>query len=273
MRSLVGSGDSPDLSGDHGVWDSPRDRDSWAKLAAGARTMAAAALALYLLGDRALHFVAVYTKDVRFAQEEWDDHCYISGEGGNLMCCESCPRTALPASVGLARAPKGDYFCAYCLREQNRRERRGGGGGGSAAASAANPPSERPAQKGGAGGAGKPKKQGGKGSGRAADILERLRRSVAKHGVHDGSICEVVAARREERCFVKVLDGNVDKSADEPAIKACQYLTEWRGKDSKRMQLSKKKGPVPVKLVLQVGSTADLLEGDHRTGFVPCDGR
>jgi hypothetical protein len=270
MRSLVESGDSPDLSGNHGIWDCPRDRDSWARLAAASSTMAAAALALYLVGDRALHFVAVYTKEVRFAQEEWDDHCYISGEGGGLMCCESCPRTALPASLGLARAPKGDYFCAYCVREQNRRERRGG-----PAAAAPNPPAERPAQRGGGGAAAsKAKKASGKGGGRGGDLVERLRKSIVRHGVHDGSICEVAAAKRDERCFVKVLDGNVDKAAEDPAIRSCQYFTEWRGgKEPKRMQLSRKKGPVPVRLVLQVGSTTDLLEGDHRQGFAPFDAR
>ena len=269
MRSLVESGDSPDLSGQHGVWDSPRDRDCWLKLVAGARTVGAVALALYLLGDRALHFVAVFTKEARLAQEEWDDHCYISGEGGSLVCCESCPRTALPASLGLARAPKGDYFCAYCVREQNRRARRSG-------AAPASAPAERAAQRGGSAGS-KSKKQGAKGGARGGDAVERMRKNIVKHGVHDGSVCEVAAeaqsAKRDGRCFVKVLDGHVDKSTDDPAIKSCHYVTEWRASEGRRMQLGRKKGPVPVRLILQVGATADLLEGDHRAGFVPCDGR
>ena len=239
-------------------------------MVASAKTMGAIAFALYLLGDRALHYVSMLTKDARFTEEEWDDHCYISGEGGNLVCCDSCPRTALPASLGLNRAPKGDFFCAYCVREQNRRARHGYGG-------SPNPAPERAAQRSSAAGASsKPKKQAAKGAARGSDVVERMRRNIVKHGLHDGSVCEIQvearSSKREERCFVKVLDGNVDKSADDPAIKSCQYFTEWRAKDAKPMQLSRKRGSVPVRMIIQAGSTAELLEGDHRAGFVPNDG-
>jgi hypothetical protein len=230
--------------------------------------MGAVAFALYLLGDRALHFVSMLTKDARLAEEEWDDHCYISGEGGNLVCCESCPRTALPASLGLNRAPKGDFFCAYCVRDQNRRARHSFGG-------TPNPAPERAAQRSSSTSS-KPKKPAAKGAARGTDVVERMRRNIVKHGLHDGSVCEIQlearSSKREERCFVKVLDGHVDKTTDDPAIKACQYFTEWRAKEAKPMQLSRKRGPVPVRMIIQAGSTAELLEGDHRAGFTPSDG-
>jgi hypothetical protein len=269
FRSLIESGDSPDFSGEHGIWNSPRDRDCWVKMVSNAKTMGGVAFALYLLGDRALHCVSMLTKDARFAEEEWDDYCYISGEGGNLVCCESCPRTALPASLGLKRAPKGDFFCAYCVREQNRRARHGSGG-------SPNPAPERVAQRSSTVSASsKPKKHASKGAVRGMDAVERLRRKIAKHGLHDGSVCEIQqearSSKREERCFVKVLDGNVDKSTDDPAIKSCQYFTEWRPKEAKPMQLSRKRGPVPVRMIIQAGSTTELLEGDHRAGFTPND--
>jgi hypothetical protein len=267
MRSLIESGDSPDLSSEQGIWDSPLDRDNWRKYVACAKTLGAVALALYLLGDRAIHFVSILTKDARFANEEWDDHCYISGEGGNLVCCEACPRTVLPASLGLARAPKGDFFCAYCVRDQNRRARRGESNPSSSndrsqrstAATNSNPS--------------RAKKADSKSSLRAADVIEKMRRNISKHGIIDGSICEIETdprvGKREERCFVKVLDGNLDKSSDEPAIKSCQYFTEWRPRENKMIVLCRKKGPILVKTILQVGSITEVLVGDHRTGFAP----
>jgi hypothetical protein len=55
FKLLREAGDSPDAAGRAGVWASARDRDLWLRLAEEAKTVGSAALALYLVGDRALH--------------------------------------------------------------------------------------------------------------------------------------------------------------------------------------------------------------------------
>ena len=48
-----------------------------------------------------------------------DDECFVCSDGGNLVCCESCPRVAHPKCIGLTvRAmqgvPKDDWYCEDC---------------------------------------------------------------------------------------------------------------------------------------------------------------
>jgi hypothetical protein len=44
------------------------------------------------------------------------DDCIECGDGGKLMCCESCPRAYHPQCVEFRGVPGGDWWCPTCLR-------------------------------------------------------------------------------------------------------------------------------------------------------------
>jgi hypothetical protein len=221
---------------------------------------------LYLLGDRAIMAVSGLVQDARLAAEDWDDHCWISGEGGSLMCCDSCPRTALPSSMGWARAPKGDFLCAYCQRDTARRARRSRGGGRGQGAAAAG------SKASGDGGDKRGKKLGVRAW---SEEVEKMRKSIGRFGLHDGSICEVVpeeqAERAGERWFVKVLDGGVSRAAGGLNIASCQYFTVWSPSAQRRMVLRRGEAPMPVARIMSAGKLEEILDGNYRRGFRPLD--
>ncbi|KAL6341881.1 hypothetical protein AAG906_038126 [Vitis piasezkii] len=43
-----------------------------------------------------------------------DDLCSICLDGGNLLCCDGCPRVFHKECVSLANIPKGKWFCKFC---------------------------------------------------------------------------------------------------------------------------------------------------------------
>eukprot|EP01022_Parablepharisma_sp_SALTPOND_P017075 TRINITY_DN2653_c0_g1_i1.p2 TRINITY_DN2653_c0_g1~~TRINITY_DN2653_c0_g1_i1.p2 ORF type:complete len:869 (+),score=114.32 TRINITY_DN2653_c0_g1_i1:1605-4211(+) len=45
---------------------------------------------------------------------EWEDVCYKCGEGGELLCCDTCPNVAHFGCVGLQKAPSGMWQCENC---------------------------------------------------------------------------------------------------------------------------------------------------------------
>jgi len=45
---------------------------------------------------------------------EWGDECYICGEGGNLLCCDTCPNVVHLECVGLKSTPTGMWQCEAC---------------------------------------------------------------------------------------------------------------------------------------------------------------
>ena len=267
LRRLADCGDSPDARGQGGVWASRRDRGAWEQLVRGAETVGAAALGMYLLGDRGLQFVGGVVQEAQYAGEKWDDQCYISGEGGTLVCCESCPRTVAPASMGWRAAPRDDFFCAYCLREQARRARRARGSANSAPAEGGG---------GGGGGAGGGDKRGRKVGARAwSEQVEKLRRDVGRHGLYDGSVCEVEAdeggRRGGDRRFVKVVNGSVTSGPDGPTISLCRFFSDWNPARPRRMKLGSGKGPVPVSRIMSAGKLEEILDGSAAAGYRPQD--
>eukprot|EP00698_Gefionella_okellyi_P024732 TRINITY_DN8809_c0_g1_i2.p1 TRINITY_DN8809_c0_g1~~TRINITY_DN8809_c0_g1_i2.p1 ORF type:complete len:1211 (-),score=201.20 TRINITY_DN8809_c0_g1_i2:60-3692(-) len=44
-----------------------------------------------------------------------DEHCDVCKFGGDLLCCESCPRSFHLECVGLEDLPPGSWFCRQCL--------------------------------------------------------------------------------------------------------------------------------------------------------------
>ncbi|TYZ68619.1 hypothetical protein PybrP1_002810 [[Pythium] brassicae (nom. inval.)] len=50
----------------------------------------------------------------RDSNDEWDEDCYICAEGGELLCCDGCPRVFHYTCAGLRRIPRGKTFCHLC---------------------------------------------------------------------------------------------------------------------------------------------------------------
>lgn len=48
------------------------------------------------------------------SMDEWEEDCYICGEGGEVLCCDGCAHVFHHACVGLRRIPRGKIFCHEC---------------------------------------------------------------------------------------------------------------------------------------------------------------
>lgn len=48
------------------------------------------------------------------SMDEWEEDCYICGGGGEVLCCDGCPRVFHYTCVGLRRIPRGKTFCHVC---------------------------------------------------------------------------------------------------------------------------------------------------------------
>ena len=61
---------------------------------------------------------AVQEDDDNESQQSWEEYCYECQDGGNVMCCESCPQVAHYKCVGLKVAPKGEWWCKDCTAKK-----------------------------------------------------------------------------------------------------------------------------------------------------------
>jgi len=59
-----------------------------------------------------------------------NDLCATCGEGGDLLCCDSCPRAFHLKCVRSlkGRVPRGSWFCTACSQESKKRKKRSLGG-------------------------------------------------------------------------------------------------------------------------------------------------
>ncbi|WVZ02363.1 hypothetical protein V8G54_023169 [Vigna mungo] len=58
----------------------------------------------------------------KFSTNDNDDLCSICRDGGNLLCCDGCPRAFHTDCVSLPCIPSGTWYCRYCqnLSENNK---------------------------------------------------------------------------------------------------------------------------------------------------------
>nr|BAF36342.1 hypothetical protein [Ipomoea trifida] len=45
---------------------------------------------------------------------KWMDLCSICADGGDLLCCDNCPRAFHTECVSLPNIPRGTWYCKYC---------------------------------------------------------------------------------------------------------------------------------------------------------------
>ncbi|KAL2507477.1 Acyl-CoA N-acyltransferase with RING/FYVE/PHD-type zinc finger domain [Forsythia ovata] len=54
------------------------------------------------------------SKERRVSSDENDDLCTICLDGGDLLCCDNCPRAFHAVCVSLPSIPQGSWYCKYC---------------------------------------------------------------------------------------------------------------------------------------------------------------
>ncbi|WZN64040.1 zf-4CXXC_R1 domain-containing protein [Chloropicon roscoffensis] len=63
-------------------------------------------------------------KPIQVAVDENDDECGMCGVGGDLVCCEGCPKAFHPKCVDLdpKNLPEGDWYCRECVAKTGKVE-------------------------------------------------------------------------------------------------------------------------------------------------------
>lgn len=72
-------------------------------------------LYIYTSNGVSLHELSIkLSKERRSSAEENDDLCSICADGGDLLCCDNCPRAFHTECVCLPSIPTGTWYCKYC---------------------------------------------------------------------------------------------------------------------------------------------------------------
>ncbi|KAL8525327.1 hypothetical protein ACS0TY_014816 [Phlomoides rotata] len=72
-------------------------------------------MSIYTSNGISLHQLSLeLSKTRKSSPEENDDLCSICEDGGDLLCCENCPRAFHTECVGLSSIPTGTWYCKYC---------------------------------------------------------------------------------------------------------------------------------------------------------------
>ncbi|KAI4368738.1 hypothetical protein MLD38_017259 [Melastoma candidum] len=80
-------------------------------------------LHIYTSNGVSLHELAVNLNEKRsISSKESDDVCSVCLDGGDLLCCDTCPRTYHLECIQLRTLPQGSWSCRYCmnLRQQEK---------------------------------------------------------------------------------------------------------------------------------------------------------
>ncbi|CAN4120404.1 unnamed protein product [Withania somnifera] len=82
---------------------------------AGCATRRKPYLYIYTSNGVSLHELSIrLSKERRSSAEENDDLCSICADGGDLLCCDNCPRAFHTECVCLLSIPTGTWYCKYC---------------------------------------------------------------------------------------------------------------------------------------------------------------
>ncbi|WCJ41629.1 Acyl-CoA N-acyltransferase with RING/FYVE/PHD-type zinc finger domain [Euphorbia peplus] len=72
-------------------------------------------LHIYTSNGVSLHELSIsLSKNRKFATHENDDLCQICRDGGNLICCDVCPRSYHKECLSLPKIPAGKWYCKFC---------------------------------------------------------------------------------------------------------------------------------------------------------------
>ncbi|KAL1544099.1 hypothetical protein AAHA92_20995 [Salvia divinorum] len=72
-------------------------------------------MSIYTSNGVSLHQLSLeLSRSRKSSSEENDDLCSICEDGGDLLCCENCPRAFHTECVGVLSIPQGIWYCKYC---------------------------------------------------------------------------------------------------------------------------------------------------------------
>ncbi|XP_065866066.1 uncharacterized protein [Euphorbia lathyris] len=73
-------------------------------------------LHIYTSNGVSLHELALsLSKNRKLATHDNDDLCQICRDGGNLICCDVCPRSYHKECLSLPKIPAGKWYCKFCV--------------------------------------------------------------------------------------------------------------------------------------------------------------
>ncbi|KAJ6810049.1 uncharacterized protein M6B38_157510 [Iris pallida] len=76
---------------------------------------------IYLENGLSLHELSVHlSKERDLSDSENDDLCGMCADGGELVCCDLCPRAFHKDCVGLSSIPEGKWYCPFCCKMHQR---------------------------------------------------------------------------------------------------------------------------------------------------------